>query len=461
MADPAIIVVSEHHADLLLGEFRSRYQRDYDLRPATTAAQAEDLAREIGGAGGQVAMFVTDSRLPDVDHIFAAIHRWRVVVPTARRVIAAHWDHFLEDGPGLRIGMAKGKYDAYLLMPRGRRDEEFHHAITDLLSDWTSTVPQPEVVTAKIISPARDSLTMAIRDFLDRMGMQNRVWHPDAPELQDYLSGIRRQLGVDDLRWPLVVAANRVPIQATSVRDVAIAINGRPSDFDIDETVDLAVVGGGPAGLAAAVYARLRRTLGRRPGRRGDRRPGRYQLDDPQLPRLPARHLRHAAGAACPQPGAPLRHPVLHRLGGHRPGARRGRRPPRAAHRRRRPPGPERPRRERRHLPQARRTHPRGPGRLRRQLRRRPDRSAGDGGPGRRRGGRRQLRRAGRVAPGPVRAHGDDRGPPAEDRGDDVAVPRRRDRLQRADRGADLHARHRRRRRRPAGVAGARGHHHG
>ena len=96
---------------------------------------------------------------------------------------------------------------------------------------------------------------MAIRDFLDRMGMQNRVWHPEAPELQDYLSGIRRQLGVDDLRWPLVVAANRVPIQATSVRDVAIAINGRPSDFDIDETVDLAVVGGGPAGLAAAVYA--------------------------------------------------------------------------------------------------------------------------------------------------------------------------------------------------------------
>jgi thioredoxin reductase (NADPH) len=199
-------------------------------------------------------MFVTDSRLPDVDHIFEAIHRWRVVVPTARRVVAAHWDYFLADGPGLRIGLAKGKYDAYLLMPRGKRDEEFHNAITDLLSDWTSTVPQPEVVTAKIISPTRDSLTMAIRDFLDRMGMQNRVWHPDAPELQDYLDGIREQLGVEDLRWPLVVAANRMAIQATSVRDVAISINGRPGDFKIDEVVDLAVVGGGPSGLAAAVY---------------------------------------------------------------------------------------------------------------------------------------------------------------------------------------------------------------
>jgi thioredoxin reductase (NADPH) len=163
VADPAIILVSEHQADTLLEEFQSRYQRDYDLRTAGNAAQAEQTAREIGDAGGQVAMFVTDSRLPDVDQIFEAIHRWRLVVPTARRVIAAHWDYFLADAPGLRIGLAKGKYDAYLLMPRGKRDEEFHNAITDLLSEWTSTVPQPEVVTAKVISPTHDSLTMAIR----------------------------------------------------------------------------------------------------------------------------------------------------------------------------------------------------------------------------------------------------------------------------------------------------------
>jgi thioredoxin reductase (NADPH) len=254
-ADPAIILVSERHSDLLLEEFRSRYHRDYVLRATTDAAGAEMAAREIAGAGGQVAMFVTDSRLPDVAHVFEAFHRWRAVVPTARRVVAAHWDHFIADGPGLRIGMARGKYDAYLLMPRGRRDEEFHHAITDLLSDWTSTVPRPEVVTAKVVSPTHDALTMAIRDFLDRMGMQNRLWHPDDPELRDYLAGIRAQLGVDELRWPLVTAANRVPIQATSVRDVAVAVNGRPSDFTIDEVVDLAVVGGGPAGLAAAVYA--------------------------------------------------------------------------------------------------------------------------------------------------------------------------------------------------------------
>lgn len=252
--DPVIILVSAQHADVLLDEFRSRYQRDYDLRTAASAAEAERIAGEVRDRGDQVALFVTDSRLPDVDTITEAFERWRLVVATARRVVAAHWDYFTTDAPALRSGMAKGTYDAYLLMPRGKRDEEFHNAITDLLSDWTSTVPQPEVIIAKIISPSHDALTAGIRDLLDRMSMQNRVFHPDDPAIQEYLASVREQLGVETLRWPLVVAANRAPLQAASVRDVAIMINGRPEGFRIDEVVDLAIVGAGPAGLAAAVY---------------------------------------------------------------------------------------------------------------------------------------------------------------------------------------------------------------
>ena len=72
--------------------------------------------------------------------------------------------------------MAKGKYDAYLLMPRGRRDEEFHtRDHRPACPTGPRRSPQPEVVSAKIISPTHDALTMAIRDFLDRMGMQNGI----------------------------------------------------------------------------------------------------------------------------------------------------------------------------------------------------------------------------------------------------------------------------------------------
>src|SRR4051812_30022616 len=231
--DPSIILVSGDHGDILLEEFRSRYDRDYDLRVAHGAGEAEAVAQEICDGGGMIALFVSDSRLPDVDHVFEAIHRWRQVIPTARKVITAHWDNFVADGPPLRIGLAKGKYDAYLLMPRGRRDEEFHNAITDLLSDWGSTVPQPEVVSAKILSPRHDGLTMAIRDLLDRMGMPNKVWDPADPVIQEYVGMIKAQLGVDELRYPVVYAANRVPIQATSVRDVAVSFYGRPGDFQV------------------------------------------------------------------------------------------------------------------------------------------------------------------------------------------------------------------------------------
>jgi thioredoxin reductase (NADPH) len=146
--------------------------------------------------------------------------------------------------------MAKGKYDAYLLMPRGVRDEEFHNAITDLLSDWGSTVPDPEVVSAKIISPHHDQLTLAIRDYLDRMGMPNRVYDPET----EVAKRIIAEHFPGEIEFPLVYAANRQPIQARSVRDVAISIYGAPNDFKVEGVVDMAVVGGGPAGLAAAVY---------------------------------------------------------------------------------------------------------------------------------------------------------------------------------------------------------------
>jgi thioredoxin reductase (NADPH) len=253
-APPAIILVSEHQADTLLEVFYRRYGHDYTLRSARSCTEAEKIAQEIKDSGEGVALFVSDSRLPDVQNMFEAVHRFRLVVPTARRVIAAHWDVFLHDAEELRPGLARGKYDAYLLMPRGNRDEEFHTAITELLSDWTATVPQPEVVSAKVISPVHDSLTMAIRDFLDRMGMQNNLYDPDDPQLQEFMAGIRASLGVEELRYPLVWSPSRGAIQATSVRDVARAIYPRTED-EADEVVDLAIVGAGPAGLAAAVYA--------------------------------------------------------------------------------------------------------------------------------------------------------------------------------------------------------------
>lgn len=243
---PTILLVSETRCGFLLDEF-GRYARDYDLRTAASVAEAERIAKEVSGAGGQVALFVTESTLPDAS-VLEAFGRWRAVVPTARRLVAAHWERFRIDAAALRGGLAKGKFDAYLLMPRGARDEEFHTAITETLSDWGSTVASPEVDVVRIVSPYVDSLVLALRDFLDRMGLPNRTYAPEDPVGAEVVAGL------EDPAYPLVVAFDRAPVTVRSVHDLAISVYGQPADIDVETVVDLAVVGGGPAGLATAVY---------------------------------------------------------------------------------------------------------------------------------------------------------------------------------------------------------------
>jgi len=244
---PAIIIVSDSYADFLADEF-GRYRRDYDIHAVESVAAAVEKSHAITGEGGRIAMFVADSGLRETD-VPMAFHQWRQVVPTARRLVVAHWDRFLQDAEVLRPGLAKGKFDAFLLMPRGVRDEEFHTAVCELLSDWGSTVAAPVVETVTIVSDRVDPLVLGIRDFLDRMGMPNGVHAPDSDEGREILA---RYGG--EPTYPLVSNARREIFTPETVRDVAVAIYGRPGDVHVDTVVDLCIVGAGPAGLAASVY---------------------------------------------------------------------------------------------------------------------------------------------------------------------------------------------------------------
>ena len=246
---PVILLVSEENADYLLDEF-GRYTRDYDLRTAHSAAESGQVVKGLP-SGKQLALVVTESVLPDME-VLETFHRLRKYVPTCRRVIAAHWSRFRQDADRLRPGLAKGKYDAYLLMPRGQRDEEFHTAICELLSDWNQTVAAPVVESLRVVSPTSDGLTLAVRDFLDRIGVPHLVHHPDSEVGREILA---RLDSADEPTYPVVERWDGAPYCVTSVRDVAISIYGRPDQIDVDSVADLVIVGAGPAGLAASVYA--------------------------------------------------------------------------------------------------------------------------------------------------------------------------------------------------------------
>jgi thioredoxin reductase (NADPH) len=246
---PLILLVSEEHADELLDEF-GRYTRDYDVRATHSAAEAGHVVKGLH-TGQQLALVVTESVLPDAD-VLAMFHKLRTYVPTCRRLVAAHWSRFRQDAETLRPGLAKGKYDAYLLMPRGQRDEEFHTAVCEVLSDWNQTVAAPVVESLRVVSPSSDGLTLAVRDFLDRIGIPHRVHHPDSEVGREILA--RLETGGAEPAYPVVERWEDTPFEVSSVHDVAISIYGRPDEIDVDDVADLVIVGAGPAGLAAAVY---------------------------------------------------------------------------------------------------------------------------------------------------------------------------------------------------------------
>ena len=253
--NPVILIVSELNAQPLLVEF-SRYQREYEVRVVRSVGQVTDEARQCTDAGRRLAMIIADTSLcattdladPDIG-LLSAVHEWRQTVPTARLLVVSAFERFLSDSEQLRTAQARGKFDALLLTPRGARDEEFHTAVTELLSDWGATVVDPEVEAVRIVGDPDDLLTVQLRDLLVRMGMPHRVHDPESPTGQEIIAAYD---GPSTL--PLVDVLTKGVVAVNSVRELAAAFYGRPDQIDQDTVFDLCIVGAGPSGLAAAVY---------------------------------------------------------------------------------------------------------------------------------------------------------------------------------------------------------------
>ncbi|MCR1786488.1 FAD-dependent oxidoreductase [Nocardioides carbamazepini] len=251
-APPVILLVSGDELDVLAEQFH-RYEREYDVRAARSAAEANAVLKGARRSGQPVAMIVTESRLPD-EQMLMAMHDWRSLVPTARRLVVIPISRFGEESVSLRPYLQKGKFDTFLVLPQGRRDEEFHYAITELLSDWGATVATSEIDSVRIVTPDASPLALTIRDFLDRQGLPHRTYTPDSPQGQETLARLDGPPSYPLVHLTSGAFADRPVLMPTSTRELGAMIYGRPSDIEVDTVVDLAVVGAGPAGLAAAVY---------------------------------------------------------------------------------------------------------------------------------------------------------------------------------------------------------------
>ncbi|MCW2798880.1 MAG: response regulator [Aeromicrobium sp.] len=245
---PVILVVAtKEHRDGLADEFASRYGRDYDLQIAEGIEEAHALAPYLKTEGRQVALIAVDHSLDGGS--LPLLDKLRVVSPTSRRVALIPVEQFLTALDELRPALGEGRLDTFLIIPRGARDEEFHTAISEYLSDWGWSSTAPVVVGVRIVDDGNQPAVSGIRDFLDRMGMAYERFRPDTEVGRELIASVE-----GDPTLPIVEAFNRGTIAGATTASVAAAFYGSPSDLGEEFVADLLVVGGGPAGLAAAVY---------------------------------------------------------------------------------------------------------------------------------------------------------------------------------------------------------------
>lgn len=246
---PAILLAASDAADSIEREFRARYDRDYRIEMLPDAATTLARLTELLDAGTAIAMLGAERTLPDASGL-ELLRATQHLAPAARRVTLLVPGEYVDAIEEMRLAMLRRDIDTFVGVPRGKRDEEFHIALTELLSEWGWSVAGPVVSSADIVAEPGDRRVGAIRDLLDRLGMPNRTLAPDDPEALEMLV-----LAGPDPVFPLVRSFTGQVLQDATPAKVSEAMYGGFDEIPDGEVADVVVVGAGPAGLAAAVYA--------------------------------------------------------------------------------------------------------------------------------------------------------------------------------------------------------------
>jgi thioredoxin reductase (NADPH) len=249
---PVILAVDDDPLalDRVVDELERRYGRDYEVLGEGSADAA--LARIEACASNEqpLALVLADQWLRE-PHVTGEtlLSRTRERHPLAKRALLLDWGAWGDPATEQAVlrAMATGLIDYYVVKPWRSPDESFHRAITDFLHEWAGGLgPQEIAVVGEPWAPN----SHAIRSLLERNGLAH-VFHPVDSEQGKLLLA---ECGVDETCLPVV-----------QMLDGRVLVDPTPAEVmracGIDTTVsegaefDVVVIGAGPGGLAAAVYA--------------------------------------------------------------------------------------------------------------------------------------------------------------------------------------------------------------
>ena len=249
-AQAAIVIVAREPGarQILRRELSKRYGSDYQIvvcgRPAELAPWMRDLATAglpvalvIGGAGAQD---------PDGIEVLSAV---RAIDPTALRVAAVRWGDW-EAMRSVFDAVTLGKIDHWVWRPAQAPAEEFHRSITEFLREWSSQ-RGGGFEPVQVIGERWSARFQELRDLFARHRIPVGFYDATTGQGRRMLA----ELGLELPELPVVVLRfgdERPALVNPSNAEIADAF-GVMTPISPGEVFDVAVVGAGPAGLAAAV----------------------------------------------------------------------------------------------------------------------------------------------------------------------------------------------------------------
>ncbi len=248
MTKPALLTVDDDPEVLRAVErdLRKRYADRYRILRADSGATAMRSLETLKRRHEPVALFLADQRMPEmsgVDFIGRAISLY----PEAKRVLLTAY----ADTDAAIQAINHARIHHYLLKPWDPPEEQLYPVIDDLLEDWQAN-HRPAFEGVRVLGHRWSPRSYAIRDFLARNQLPYRWLDVEAAErdkeVRDALEIVQRE----SLTLPATIFQDGSALSDPSQSDLAARLGLRTNATT--SFYDLLIVGGGPAGLAAAVY---------------------------------------------------------------------------------------------------------------------------------------------------------------------------------------------------------------
>jgi thioredoxin reductase (NADPH) len=230
-------------------ELERRYGSDYRIVGTTSPDQALSDLREMRDDDERVAI-VLAARWTGAMSGADLLANVRELHPRTKRAMLIDWGDWGDEATAaaIRGAVASGCIDYYVLKPWKSPDEYFHRAITEYLHEW-SRADTSVAYEVTLVADALSQRGHELRSLLTRNGVPHICHAADSPGGRRMLHDIGREGATEPI---VVLLGGRVLVDPTNA-ELATAY-GAQTKLRGDATFDLAIVGAGPAGLAAAVY---------------------------------------------------------------------------------------------------------------------------------------------------------------------------------------------------------------